>query len=145
MASAADSEEVGREVGAVLAWRMAPELVEETCREVDPAGVEARKKALTGWLARHAALIKTIDDRVAEVVPLVFPSKTPSETVASVRAQVKEILLETISAEGDAEQLESACKSEAEPASPRWSSNGMPQVQNSLAALYDWKTQKEKK
>lgn len=82
---------------------------------------------------------------VEEVVPLAFPTPTPAAAVAAVRAQVKQLLLETISAEGDAEQLKSACKAEADPASPRWPSNGMPQVQNSLAALYDWKIQKEKK
>jgi hypothetical protein len=58
---------------------------------------------------------------------------------------VKEILLETISAEGDAAQLAAACKQDANPASTRWTSNGMSQVHNSLAALYDWKTQTQKK
>jgi hypothetical protein len=140
-----DGADVGRDVGAVLAWRLGPEFVEEKCRDVDPDGAEARKTALASWLARNAAVIKTVDERVAEVVPLAFPSPDPEKRIAAVREKVKQILLETISAEGDAEQLKAACKGEANPASPRWSLNGVPQVQNSLAALYDWKVQKEKK
>ena len=142
---AADSEEVGRDVGAVLAWRLAPELIEETCRDVDPAGAEARKKSLASWQARNAALIKSVDERVAEVVPLAYPSADPEKTIAAMRAHVKKLLLETVSAEGDAKQLEAACKEEASPASQRWGSNGVPQTQNSLAALYDWKIQHERK
>ncbi len=147
MVAGADSDvaDVGRDVGAVLAWRLGPEFVEEKCRDVDPDGAEARKTALATWLARNAALIKTVDERVAEVVPLAFPSPDPATRVAAVRDKVKQLLLETISAEGDASQLKMACKEEANPASPRWSMNGVPQVQNSLAALYDWKIQKEKK
>ncbi|MBC8025924.1 MAG: hypothetical protein H7Y89_08030 [Steroidobacteraceae bacterium] len=125
--------------------RMRPEIVEEKCREVDPAGVDARVKSVKKWLSANAALIATVDERVAESVPLAYPSPKPDESVAAVRAQVKALLLETISAEGDAEQLKAVCKDEPNPASQRWSSNGIPQVQNSLAALYDWKIQKEKK
>jgi hypothetical protein len=147
IALAADSpaQEVGREIGAVLAWRMGPELVEERCRDADPAGVDARAKALKSWQDKNAALIKTVDERVAEVAPLAYPLKDPATSVAAVREQVKRILLETISSEGDATQLEAACKEDANPASRRWSSNGVTQVHNSLAALYDWKMQKEKK
>ena len=140
-----DVADVGRDVGAVLAWRLGPEFVEEKCRDIDPDGADARKSALASWLLRNAATIKTVDERVAEVVPLAFPSADPEKRIAAVREQVKRILLETISAEGDSEQLKAACKAEANPASPRWSMNGVPQVQNSLAALYDWKIQKERK
>lgn len=140
----ADSDEVGRDIGAVLAWRLAPEIIEERCRDVDPAGAEARKKALASWHGRNAALIKSVDERVAEVVPLAYPSAPADETIARMRAYVKKLLLETLNSEGDAKHLEAACKEEANPAGPRWGSNGVPQTQNSLAALYDWKTQKEK-
>lgn len=144
-ATESDTQVVGRDIGAILAWRLRPEVVEEKCRDVDPAGVDARTKAVKKWLDANAALIAKVDERVAEIVPLAYPSPRPEETVAAVRAQVKALLLETISAEGDAERRKTVCKEDANPASPRWSSNGIPQVQNSLAALYDWKMQKEKK
>lgn len=143
-AFAADPDEAGRDIGAVLAWRLAPELFEERCRDVDPAGAEARKKALATWQTRNAALIKTVDERVAEVVPLAYPSANPAETIARMHAHVKKLLLETTSAPGDEKHLETACKEAANPANPRWGMNGVPQTQNSLAALYDWKMQKEK-
>jgi hypothetical protein len=139
------AQEVGREIGAILAWRMGPEIVEETCRDVDPSGIDARRKALKTWHDKNAALIATVDERIAEIVPLAYPSPDPATAVAAVRAQVKEILLETISAEGDAAMLEAACKEDANPASKRWSNNGVSQVHNSLAALYDWKTRSQKK
>ena len=147
VALAADSpaQEVGREIGAILAWRIGPELVEEKCRAVDPAGIEAREKALKTWRDKNVALIATVDERLAEIIPLAYPSPDPAKAVAAVRAQVKEILIETISAEGDEAKLEAACKEDANPASKRWSSNGVSQVHNSLAALYDWKMQTRKK
>jgi hypothetical protein len=147
MALAADSpaQEVGREIGAILAWRIGPELVEERCRGVDPGGIEAREEALKTWREKNAALIVTVDERLAEIIPLAYPSPDPAKAVAAVRAQVKEILLETISAEGDEAKLEAACKEDANPASTRWSNNGVSQVHNSLAALYDWKMQTQKK
>lgn len=137
--------ELGREMGAILAWRLGPEIVEEKCREADPAGIEAREQALKSWQNKNAALIKTVDERVAEVAPLAYPSPDPAKTVAAVRAKVRELMLETLSAPGDAAKLAAACKHDANPASARWSSNGVSQVHNSLAALYDWKTQIEKK
>ena len=38
----ADKQEVAQELGAVLAWRLGPEAVEEKCRSADPAGAETR-------------------------------------------------------------------------------------------------------
>jgi hypothetical protein len=140
-----DAQDIGRDVGAVLAWRLSPELVEETCRDVDPAGIEARALALRSWQDKNAALIKAVDERIGEVVSLAYPSPNPEEAVTAVRAKVKQMLLETVSAEGDAEQLKAACQKDANPVSPRWSLYRLPDVQNSLAALYDWKVQKEKK
>ena len=37
------------------------------------------------------------------------------------------------------------CKAEADPARPRWNNTGMPQIQQSLAALYDWQQAQGKK
>src|SRR6187399_1667763 len=56
----ADMHEVARELGAVLAWRLGPESVEEQCRSADPAGVAIRKKALKDWLDKNAPLIKDV-------------------------------------------------------------------------------------
>jgi len=145
IAAETDAQIVGRDIGAILAWRLGPEVIEEKCRDVDPAGADARAKALKKWQDKNGPLIAKVDERVAEIVPLAYPSPKPEDRVAAVRAQVKSLLLETISAEGDAEQLKTACKGETNPASARWNSNGLPHVENSLAALYDWKTQKEKK
>jgi hypothetical protein len=147
IAVAADSaaQEVGREIGAMLAWRMGPEVVEERCRDIDPAGIDARQNALKVWLGKNAALIKTVDERVAEIAPLAFSSADPENVVAAVRAQVRKILLESTSAEGDAAKLKAACQEDANPASARWGSNGVAQVHNSLAALYDWQIQTQKK
>jgi hypothetical protein len=148
-AFSADSDDgvadVGREIGAVLGWRLGPEVIEEKCRDADPAGAEARGKALQTWQQKNATLIQSVDDRVAEVVPLAYPAPSPESVIAAVRAKVKQLLLETVSAEGDAAKLKSACEAEANPSRPLWHSNGIPHVHNSLAALYDWKTQRGKK
>ena len=144
-AAETDAQIVGRDIGAILAWRLSPEVIEERCRDVDPAGADARATSLKKWRDKNAALIAKVDERVAEIVALAYPSPKPEETVAAVRAQVKALLLESVSAKGDAERLKTACNGEADPASARWSNNGLPHVENSLAALYDWKIQKEKK
>jgi hypothetical protein len=136
----ADMHEVARELGAVLAWRLGPESVEEQCRSADPAGVAIRKKALKDWLDKNAPLIKDVDDRVAEVVPLAYPSASNVDNTPRVRAKIKEILLEEIFSGKTAEEATAICKAEANPASPRWNNSGMPQVPMSLASLYDWKT-----
>jgi hypothetical protein len=140
----AGEKEAARDLGAVLAWRLGPEAVEERCRSVDPEGNESRKKALQAWLDKNARLIRAVDERVAEVAPLVVPPSKKADAVGAVRGQVKAILLEAIFA-GTPEEAAGFCKGEANPASPRWTSNGMPHVQNSLAALYDWKIQQSGK
>jgi hypothetical protein len=139
-AADADMHEVARELGAVLAWRLGPESVEERCRSADPEGVKIRKKALDDWLEKNAALIREVDDRVAEVVPLAYPSASNVDNTPRVRAKIKEILLEEVFSGKTAEESTAICKAEANPASPRWNNSGMPQVPTSLAALYDWKT-----
>jgi len=135
----ADMHEVARELGAVLAWRLGPESVEERCRSADPEGAKIRKKALDDWLEKNAALIREVDDRVAEVVPLAYPSASNVDNTSRVRAKIKEIPLEEVFSGKTAEESTAICKAEANPASPRWNNSGMPQVPTSLAALYDWK------
>jgi predicted dinucleotide-binding enzyme len=140
-----DKQEVGRELGSALAWRLGPEAVEEACRSVDPDGAEARKKALKAWLEKNAALIRQVDERVAEVVPLAYPSPANVDAVQAVRGQVKKILLEPMFSGRTPQESAAICKDEADPANPRWTSNGAPQVQQALAALYDWKIQRTAK
>ena len=141
----ADAKEVGRELGSALAWRLGPEAVEEACRTVDPDGAEARRKALKAWLEKNAALIKQVDTRVAEVVPLAYPSPANVDAVQAVRAQVKQILLEPMFSGRTPEETTAICKAESDPANSRWTSNGLPHVQAALAALYDWKIQRTAK
>jgi hypothetical protein len=58
-----------------------------------------------------------------------------------VRDQVKEMLQEPMFAGRTPEETAGMCKAEADSANPRWTSNGMPQVREALAALYNWKIQ----
>jgi len=138
----ADKKEVGRELGSALAWRLGPEAVEEACRNVDPDGAEARRQFLKAWLEKNAALINEVDARVAEVVPLAYPSSADVDVVQAVRGQVKKILLEPMFSGRTPEESAAICKAEADLANPRWKSNGMPHVKEALAALYDWKIQR---
>ena len=146
-APAADTneQEVVQDLGAVLAWRIGPETIEEHCRSADPEGVDARKGALKSWLDKNDALIKAVDSRVAEVAPLLNPNAKGDEVAQAIRAQVKTILLDGVFAEKSPNEVKGICKAEADPASPRWNNTGMPEVQESLAALYDWKTTRDKK
>jgi hypothetical protein len=134
-------QEVAREIGAVLAWRLGPEAVEEACQGLDPGGAEARKKALANWLDKNDALIRTVDARVAEVVPLIYSPPPKVDAVQAVRKQVKEILLEPMLADKTTEEVIAICKAEADPAGRRWNDPGMPHVQLALATLSDWQTQ----
>jgi hypothetical protein len=140
-AFAADSNQqtMMQDLGAVLAWRLGPEAIEEQCQVADAEGAAIRKKALKDWLDKNADLIKQVDARVAEVVPLAYPPKNGVDNTPRVRAKIKAILLEEIFSGKTAEESTAICKAEANPASPRWNNNGMPQVPASLAALYDWK------
>jgi hypothetical protein len=140
-----DKQEVGRELGAALAWRLGPEAVERACRSADPAGAEARAKALKTWLEKNAALIKEVDERVAEVVPLAYPAPANVDAVEAVRGQVRKIILEPMLSASSPGDVVAICKAEADPANPRWKNNGMPHVREALAALYDWKMQRTAK
>jgi hypothetical protein len=139
-----EEKDVAREIGAVLAWRLGPEAVAERCQSSDPDGTEVRKNALKVWLEKNDALIKAVDARVAEVVPLIYKPPANVDAVQAVRAQVRSILLESIFEGKDASASTAICKEEANPTSPRWNNPGMPHVQESLAALYDWKTKQAK-
>ncbi len=136
--------EVARDLGAVLAWRLGPEAVESHCLSADPDGAEARRKALQAWLDKNDALIKQVDARIAEVVPLIYPSRSGVEAIAGIRAQVKSMLLEDSFSGKTPEESAAICREERNPASPRWNNSGMPQVPASLAALYDWKIERAK-
>jgi hypothetical protein len=131
--------EVARDLGAVLAWRLGPEAVEAHCLSADPEGAEVRQKALKTWLDKNDALIELVDARIAEVVPLMYPSRSSIEAIAGIRAKVKAILLEDSFSGKTEEEAAAICRQERNPASPRWNNPGMPQVPASLAALYDGK------
>ena len=125
-----DQEEAFRDIGAVLGWRLAPEALEERCRAADPDGAAVRKQALDTWRKKNDALIRQVDSRIADVVPLLIKDKPGADAVRAVREQVKHMLLESVT--------EAVCVSERDPASTSWTSNGVPHVPESLAALYDW-------
>jgi len=140
-----NEQQVVQDLGAVLAWRMGPEAIEEHCRSADPEGVDARKAALKSWLDKNDALIKAVDSRVAEVAPMLNPNAKGDAMEQAIRAQVKAMLLDDVFAEKGPNEVQGICKAEADPASPRWNNPGMPAVPESLAALYDWKTTRDKK
>lgn len=127
---------VGRELGSVLAWRLGPGAVEAACRDIDPDGAEARQKSLKAWLEKNAKLIQQVDERVAEVVPLIRPT-SGDVGVQALHRQVTKILLEPVDL--------AYCKEVADPANSLWTNNGMPHVVAGLAELYDWKVQRESK
>lgn len=133
-----------QDVGAVLAWRLGPEAVEEWCRDPDPAGVAVRQTALQGWLEKNDERIKAVDARIAEVVPLMKLPSGNADPVEAVRQQVKALIFESLFAGKDPEETKAICKAEADPAAARWNSTGMPKIQISLSALYDWQTTRQK-
>jgi hypothetical protein len=134
-----DKEEVARELGAVLAWRLGPEAVEQACRGIHPEGIEARSKAVRAWLAKNAELIAAVDARVAEVVPLAFSPPPGVDAVVAVTAQVRRIVLEPMLENRNREESRKICEAEAGADNPRWTNSGVREVQMSLAALYDFK------
>ena len=140
LARADDSQqEAMRDIGAVLGWRLGPETLEERCRTADPDGAEVRKQALQAWLAKNEALIRQVDSRIAEVVPILFKGEPSADPVADVREQVRKLLLESIAPNDDEIATQKLCEAERDPQSTSWNSNGLPFVAESLAALYDWK------
>ncbi|MEO8064570.1 MAG: hypothetical protein ABI821_17675 [Pseudomonadota bacterium] len=144
-ADAADDRTAGMNMGAILAWRLGPEVVEERCRSADPAGVAIRQAALHTWLDKNATLIRSVDERIAEVVPLLSPQEPKDEFVASVKSHVRDMILEPLASAKNPEEVTALCKAEADPAKARWNNPGMPMVAMALAELYDWKVKKTAK
>lgn len=141
-ADAKDDQAAGMNIGLALAWRLGPETVEERCRGADPAGVEIRQKALQRWLEKNSKLIQAVDERVAEVVPMLSPQEPKESVIAAVRSQIRNMILEPLSAAKSPEEVASACRTEADPKAKRWNNAGMPMVGQALAELYDWKIAK---
>jgi hypothetical protein len=144
---AADDKDadVVQDLGAVLGWRLGPQIVEEQCRDVDPEGADARRKLLQDWLDKNAAQVQAVDARVAEIAPLLNPNANGVEMVKAMRQQVGLIVQESIFQGKKGDDIKDICKKETDPANPRWKDSGMPDVQESLAAMYDWKIRHEKK
>jgi hypothetical protein len=140
-----NDQNVMQDLGSVLGWRLAPQIVEEQCRNVDPGGADARRKLLQTWLDKNDAQIKAVDARVAEIAPLLNPNANGADMVQAVRRQVASLLQESIFAGKKGDDIKDDCKKETDPANPRWTNTGMPDVQESLAAMYDWKIRHEKK
>jgi hypothetical protein len=141
----ADKKRVAREIGAILGWRLGPEALEERCRSADPDGAEARAKLLQAWREKNARLIEAVDTRIAEIVPLMTPPAAGVDAVQAVHAQVKELILEPMFSGRSAEESTTICKAESNPTNTRWTSNGLPHVQQSLAELYDWQVARGEK
>jgi hypothetical protein len=140
-----EEQEVAQELAAVLAWRLGPEAVVEWCEAPDPAGHDARTQAVKAWREKNAALIQSADQRVAEVVPLVYRAAPGEDAVQAVRRQVKELLFESLLQGRTADETRAICHQEADTANPRWTGQRIREVQQSLAALYDWKVRLENK
>jgi hypothetical protein len=141
----ASEGDIGREIGAVLGWRLGPEALEERCREADPAGVEVRAAALKAWQEKNKARLQQVDERVAEILPMLELPAADGDPVHAVREQVKAIFIEHVFSGKNPEQVAALCRAEADPKSVTWNSTGMPHIQMSLAALYDWKVKQEAK
>ncbi len=141
MASRAEESsqhELARELGAVMAWRLGPGALEAKCRGFDPDGNAARAQALKSWQDKNAALISAVDTRVAEIVAVVYPEMQLEDATRLVSSQVEQILHDAVLADKKPDDIKALCAAEADATRPRWTSNGMPHVQESLAALYDW-------
>ncbi|HET9472950.1 MAG TPA: hypothetical protein VFO82_03600 [Steroidobacteraceae bacterium] len=143
-AAGTDKQMVIQELGAVLAWRLGPEAIEGRCRNADPDGAAARKAALDSWRQKNDERIKAVDKRVAEVVPLLKLPLGDGDPVQAVHKQIETMLLELAFASKGPEETRAYCKEEADPARPRWNDTGMPHIQLSLAALYDWQQTQQK-
>jgi len=84
-------------------------------------------------------LIRAVDSRVAEVVPLLDP-KTPADAlIASLHEQVGKLLVESTFEGKSDEEARAICKSEADASAPRWKIDDEKRLQQSLARLHQWK------
>ena len=145
LAADESDQDVIQDLGAVLGWRLGPQVVEEQCRSVDPEGADARKKLLQTWLDKNDGQIKAVDARVAEIAPLLNPNANGADMVQAVRRQVAALLVESFFEGRMGAEIKDICKKETDPDNPRWSNTGMPAVQESLAAMYDWKVRHDRK
>jgi endoglucanase len=130
---------IARDLGAVLGWRLGPGAVVAHCRGVDPEGAAARAKLLAEWESQNGELIKAVDSRVAEVVPLLDSQKPPDTLIATLHDHVSKMFVEATFGGKSDDEVRTACKAETDPSRPRWKNSGIRGVQQSLAALYDWK------
>ena len=144
-ADATPDQTAGMNIGVALGWRLGPEAVAERCRTADPEGVEIRQKAVRAWLAKNSRLIQAVDERIAEVVPLLSPKESKEAVIAVVQARIRDMVLEPLFADKSPAEVTAICKAESDPAKPRWNNPGMPMVALVLAELYDWKVQREAK
>jgi hypothetical protein len=133
------AQEAMKEVGVALGWRLRPPALEEQCRSLDPAGAGARATALRSWQTKNARLIQSIDERLEELAPALGAAVGQQDLLPLVRGHIKEMVLEQMFENKSAEQTTAICQQLVDPASVLWTNNGMPFVQESLAALYDWK------
>jgi uncharacterized protein DUF4431 len=131
-------QQLVKEIAAVLEWRLGPETLEQGCRSADPQGAGIRKQALDSWTTRNALLIRSADTRVSEILPLLYPESPPGEANREIRERVGQVLHQSIFAEHSEAEIRGMCHAEADPRRPRWNNDGMPHIQQSLAALHDW-------
>jgi hypothetical protein len=140
-----DRRELGRELGAVLGWRLMPEVVEERCRKADAEGAALRQQALDAWRQKNASLIRSVDERVAEIAPLTPATASGENAVDAVRRQIRKLIEETLFEGADSDELAKRCREMSDASKPIWNSNGIPHVPGSLAALYDWQIRQSSK
>lgn len=138
-----EEQGVMQEIGAVLAWRLGPEAIRDRCAQVNPDGVGAHRKAVDEWLEKNAKLIATVDERVVEVLPLIRRKANGADAIRETRAAVASMLVESVFAKRSAEEARGICARESDPANPRLAKSGLRLVNQSLAAMYDWKFTRE--
>src|SRR4051812_32756651 len=94
-AFATDSRtEAVREIGSVLGWRLGPAAIEEHCRAIDPDGDAGRHAAVKIWQQKNEKLIKSVDDAILEVLPMIETKAPAADVFDAVRSQVKQAMLE---------------------------------------------------
>ena len=130
---------IAKDLGAVLGWRLGPQALVAHCRGLDADGAVARDKLLADWNSQNDELIKAVDGRVAEIAPLLDSKKSPDALIATLHDHVSKLVVESTFAAKPEEEARAICKAETDPSRPRWKNSGMRNVQQSLAALYDWK------
>lgn len=139
---AADNDDAVRELGSAVGWRLGPLAVEEHCRAIDPEGDAQRHASVQTWAMKNERLIKAVDERVLEILPILQPRANVDDVLHAFSDQVKQVMLEATFEDKSVEQAKAICKADAHLTGPHYT-NGLPQVQEALAALYDWKIVRE--